>query len=357
MVQSWIIILFVVFGSFMVLGAPVAGWITQHSPLRQLPLVIGLMAALAATLLFMLAKATPILVLARCLQGLSAGVVYTTVLALLVESVERDEVGSWIGFALSGVNLGVLTAPVLAGIIYERVGYYAVFSICLAIIALDLMGALLLIDKSRARKWSLHSQEADDGSKHGNSDTVKPIPEENGGPRNSECLMTTTKDGDGGRNDTLTAYPSPCLDEASPLLGNDSSKAKISSKKWFPTTRALLASPQILAALYSTFVHSVLHTSFDAVLPRFVQSTFHWSPSGAGLMFLTLTVPSLMSPLFGFLSDRCGRRIVALSGFTITVPSLALLGLVQNADLSKKVLLCVLLVLTGITPSLSTSTD
>ncbi|KAL8828561.1 MAG: hypothetical protein Q9191_002514, partial [Dirinaria sp. TL-2023a] len=328
MVQSWITILFVVFGCFMVLGAPVAGWVTQHSPLRQVPLVVGLMAALAATLLFMLAKATYILVIARCLQGISAGVVYTTVLALLVESVERDEVGSWIGFALSGVNLGVLVAPVLAGVIYQKAGYYAVFSICLAIIAIDLIAAVLLIDKRRARQWSSDSQKAGNGSKHGNGNPTAPNVEES-------------------RNGRTTAHHNTQHDEVSPLLGNGFSKAKVPAKRWFPTTRALLASPQIMAALYSTFVHSTLHTSFDAVLPRFVQRTFHWDTSGAGLIFLTLTVPSLMTPLFGILSDRYGRRLVALLGFTLAVPNLALLGIVKNADLVRKVLLCVFLVLIG----------
>lgn len=346
MVQTWITILFVVFGASMVLGAPIAGWVTQHSPLRQVPLVIGLMAALAATLLFMLAKATHILVIARCLQGVSAGVVYTTVLALMVESVERDEVGSWIGFALSEVNLGVLLAPVLAGILYEKAGYYAVFAICLAIIAFDLIAALLLIDKRRAQKWSLDIQQAGDGSKHSNKNSTRPIVEERDGSQYPEYPPNTPADGD-DRNDALTASPSPQVDEASPLLENSSSKAQKSPKKWFATTRALLASPRILAALYSTFIHSTLHTSFDAVLPRFVQRTFLWTPSGAGLTFLTLTVPALMSPLYGFLSDRYGRRIVALGGFAIAVPSLALLGLVKNADLSNKLLLCIFLVLVG----------
>ncbi|KAL9599269.1 MAG: hypothetical protein Q9219_003971 [cf. Caloplaca sp. 3 TL-2023] len=286
MVQSWITILFVVFGCCMVLGAPVAGWVTQHSSLRQVPLISGLTAALAATLLFMLAKATWLLVIARCLQGISAGVVYTTVLALLVETVERNEVGSWIGFALSGVNLGVLVAPVIAGILYEKAGYYAVFAICLAIIALDLLLAILLVDKKRARKWSA------DGPEQGSANSAGPTI-----PNGSH------------RNDSSPAYPSAQDGEDSPLLSNDARKAKASPRKWFPITRALLASPQILAALYTTFIHAMLHTSFDAVLPRFVQRTFHWSPSGAGLIFLTLTVPSLMSPLFGFLSDRYGRRM------------------------------------------------
>lgn len=352
MVQWWITLLFVVFGASMVLGAPIAGWVTQHSPLRQVPLVVGLMAALAATLLFMLATSTTILVLARCLQGVSAGVVYTTVLALLVESVERNEVGSWIGFALSGVNLGVLVAPVIAGVLYEKAGYYVVFALCLAIIAFDLLAAILLIDKKRAQMWSLDTQQVGDGSKHSNSNSTKAIIGESDGSQYSGLLTSTTPDGD-NRNDRITADSSPQADEVSPLLGNSSSKAKMSPQKWFPTTRALLSSPQILAALYSTFIHSILHTSFDAVLPRFVQRTFHWNSSGAGLIFLTLTVPSLMTPLFGFLSDRCGRRTVALGGFALAVPSLALLGLVQNADLSKKVLLCVFLVLVGITSPLN----
>ncbi|KAL8800344.1 MAG: hypothetical protein Q9182_005238 [Xanthomendoza sp. 2 TL-2023] len=321
-VQTWITILFVVFGCSMVLGAPVAGWVTQHSSLRQIPLVVGLLAALASTLLFMLAKALYLLVLARCLQGISAGVVYTTVLALLVDSVERAEVGSWVGIALSGVNLGVLAAPALAGVIYEKAGYHAVFAICLAIIALDITAALLLIDKRRARKWLPDGSKVSDDSKHGDSESTHQ---------------------DGARMNGTN--PSQEVDEESPLLEHSSGRAKASPKKWFPTTRVLLSSPQILAALYSTLIHSTLHTAFDAVLPRFVQRTFHWSSSGAGLTFLTLTIPSLMTPLFGFLSDRYGRRIVALGGFALTVPFLALLGLVRNADLSNKVLLCVFLVL------------
>lgn len=351
MVQGWITILLVVFGCSMIVGAPISGWVIRHSSLRQVPLVVGLMAALAATLLFMLAKATYLLVIARCLQGISAGVVYTTVLALLVESGERDEVGSWTGFALSGVSFGVMVAPVLAGVIYEKIGYHAVFAFCLVIIAFDLTAALLLIDKRRARKWLLKIQEAGDGPKHSNPNSTRTITEGSDGSQYSRHPINTNPDGH-NRNHIVTTSPSPQADERSPLFKNNSSQGN-SPRKWFSTTRSLFASPQVLASLYTTFVHSTIQTSFDTVLPRFVQRTFHWSSEGAGLIFLPLTVPSLLSPLFSLLSDRYGRRLVALCGFALAAPSLALLGLVRDADITK-ILLCVLLALVGMNTPLNT---
>ncbi|KAL8634546.1 MAG: hypothetical protein Q9228_007859, partial [Teloschistes exilis] len=103
----------------------------------------------------------------------------------------------------------------------------------------------------------------------------------------------------------------------------------------------------ILAALYGTFADSILTTSFDAILPRFVQRTFHWTPTGSGLIFLAITLPSLLNPFFGALSDRYGRRIVALGGYGLAAPSLALLGMVHSAELSDKIGLVVLLFCIG----------
>lgn len=74
----------------------------------------------------------------------------------------------------------------------------------------------------------------------------------------------------------------------------------------------------------------MLISSFDAVLALFVKRALLWLSTGAGLMFLAITIPSALGALIGALSDRCSTRAVALFGFVLTVVSLALLGVVPR---------------------------
>ncbi|MCJ1378827.1 hypothetical protein MMC17_001926 [Xylographa soralifera] len=110
----------------------------------------------------------------------------------------------------------------------------------------------------------------------------------------------------------------------------------------------LLSSPRLAAAVYGCFTHTTLIAAFDAILPLFVKRTFGWTSTGAGLIFLAITIPSLLGVVFGALSDRYGPKIVSLIGFAITIPALACLGLVTGPVLSQQALLVVLLAIIGI---------
>lgn len=57
------------------------------------------------------------------------------------------------GFVLSGMNGGNLIAPFISGAVYDHVGYYAVWGVCLGLIAFDFVLPLGTIGKSMARKW------------------------------------------------------------------------------------------------------------------------------------------------------------------------------------------------------------
>ncbi|KAK6362429.1 hypothetical protein LTR81_028145, partial [Elasticomyces elasticus] len=84
------------------------------------------------------------------------------------------------------------------------------------------------------------------------------------------------------------------------------------------------------------------------MLPIFVETTFHWDALGAGLIFVPLLGASCMGPFVGRLADSHGAGYLAASGFGLAVPSLVSLRLVQHDTLTQKVLLVVLLLLTGI---------
>ena len=80
-----------------VLFSPVAGVLADRVPSRRAPFLLGLVALLAATVLFGLGRSLWVLVLARVLQGVSAAVVWTVGLALVIDTVGTEKLGTTIG--------------------------------------------------------------------------------------------------------------------------------------------------------------------------------------------------------------------------------------------------------------------
>lgn len=240
------------------------------------------------------------------------------------------------GFVLTGTNLGLLIGPFLFGMVYERVGYYAVFGVGLGIIGFDLLLRVTMIEKRRAAKW-FEKERHDDESNPAEPDSALP---EN---RNN----TKSKDHWTERGNKQ-AYPQQTEhDEASPLIPRTERSRQTWFARTFPTMSILLGSPRLWAALFGCVMEVTITTIFDGVLPLFVKRTFHWNSSGAGLIFIAITIPAVLGPITGAASDRYGPRIVALLGFALTAPACGLLGLVQNDSMGDKVLLCLLLFMIG----------
>ena len=245
------------------------------------------------------------------------------------------------GFILSGMNLGALIGPFLAGVIYERAGYYAVFAVVLGVIGVDFILRIVMVEKKRAAKWLTNEAHSYiNWAEETNCGEPEPIP-----PRDSNSQSEGSSTGFGSESIQEVSEP----DETSSLL-----HAPQHTKSWFakkfPIMTILLRSPRLRAAVYGCFTHTVLIASFDAILPLFVKRTFHWTSSGAGLIFLAITIPSLLGTVIGALSDRYGTKTIALCGFVLTTPSLALMGFVTDDRMGDKILLAVLLVLIGKSP-------
>lgn len=257
-------------------------------------MVVGLAFLLGATLVLWLAVSIPLLLLGRVLQGASAGLTWTVGLALVVDSVEPANVGLATGWVEWSTCVGTSIGPLLGGIVFDKLGYDAVFELCLSLVALDIALRLLVLDNQPWRPSPLASVSSDQ--------CVGPCP---------------------GANATQGAGE------------KGTARANRVARRWGD----LLRKPRFLAALWGSAVASSLYSSFDSTLALFVSSTFYWDATNAGLMFLALTVPACLAPFIGAVGDRIGAKWLTTVGFLLATPLLVCLRFVRDDSIGDKVML------------------
>ena len=96
-IQSHVSGLLAAYAGASVLFSLPTGVLADRLPTRQLPFLVGLTALLLATLLLFLGRNVAVLTVARVLQGISAAVVWTIGLALVLDTVGPDNLGKTIG--------------------------------------------------------------------------------------------------------------------------------------------------------------------------------------------------------------------------------------------------------------------
>lgn len=325
-VQSWVSILLAVYGAALLVCSPLAGWFADRSSSRRLPLLGGLVTLAGATVMLCLAHTVALLVVGRILQGFSAAIVWTVGQALLVDTVGEREIGQTLGWVSMSMSLGILVAPMLGGVVYERCGYYAVFYMAFALIALDIFLRLALIEKKLARQWGV----VENGSvePHDASSTEPPA--------DAELVIRSEPASDGTEKDQKKT-PVPVTVDVTP----DVPRSKL------PPVLLLLKSRRLLTALWGCIIQGSLMSAFDSVIPLYVQKVFHWDSVGGGLIFLAVVVPNFAAPAVGWVSDNYGPRWLAVGGFVFAIPFWVLLRLVTHDSLNQKVLFATLLVLIG----------
>ena len=325
-VGHWVAVLLGVYGGALLVAAPVCGVMADRwTKSRQIPLLGGLCILLGSTIMFCLGRSIAVLVVARLLQGASAGVVWTVALALLSDTVGKDQSGKALGFVAASYSVGTLIAPMLGGIVYREGGYFEVFSMMFALIGVDIVLRLLIIEKHRAAKWLEPTGMASAAQTTTEASAMKPA-------AMNEQERSTAE-----------------LEKAD----NAADSGPAGSKKRLPAVLVLLKSRRIEAAFTGTFIVSASMGAFDSTLPLFVNRVFDWDALGAGLIFIALLLPHLAGPLIGHGVDKYGPRWIATAGLTLLLPFWVLLRLVDHDSIRQKVLLCGLLLGVGIAGALA----
>ncbi|KAM0720619.1 hypothetical protein Q7P37_004756 [Cladosporium fusiforme] len=327
-IQTWVSILLAIYGAALLVTAPVCGWLADRSRSRRMPLLLGLLALAGSTIMLCLGRTIGLIAAGRVLQGMSAAVVWVVGLALLVDTVGGDEIGQAMGYVGLAMSMGVLLAPLLGGVVFERAGYYSVWAMAFGLIGLDIVLRLAMVERKIAVRWDKQYEpkraEMQADASGESQAATKQVGEES---REHESDEDVTKDAE--RPASLHTSPAKWYNRLPPVL-------------------RLLSSRRLLSALWAVLVQSSLLTSFDSVLPLFTKDTFSWTATGAGVIFLPIVVPTFLGPWIGGLSDKHGPRWYATAGFAGCCPFLILLRLVDHNSLRQKVLLCALLALIGL---------
>ena len=240
------------------------------------------------------------------------------------------------GLCSIGKTVALLLGPLVGGFLYEYGGYYAVFAISFALIFLDLVCRLILIEKDVAAKILGRTTGIYWTTTYGNNGTPSIVPS----PLQTEMpeivfLME-------GSDETVMVPQSTNRPRVLPFTGRLCSVNQI-----IKTRLAILGQRQLLTALSASFVQVVLLAALDAALPIFVHLVFSWSSEGAGLVFLPLVAPAFMAPYIGHLADKYGSKWFVSAGFMMACPLWALLGRITHDGTSGIVLFCALLGVLG----------
>lgn len=279
-------------------------------------------------------------------------------LALLADTVPQAKLAQAMGYLSLGMSLGILVAPLLGGVVFDRGGYNAVWGMAYALVGVDIVLRLLLVEKKVAARWDPEAARRV-GEIRVTAEHPEQIPEtgdETTPPQVANGLDTQDPSSpirDVEKGPTSSSPPQTADPLVGPSTPIDTHFPPSRLRDRLPPILSLLYSRRLLAALFGSMIQAALVTSFDSVLTIHAANIFHWSSTGAALLFLPLVIPTFLAPVFGWLSDRIGPRYPASIGFLLTCPPLACLRFVNENTINDKVLLCALLALTGLMTSLT----
>jgi len=247
-------------------------------------LLLGLVALAGATVMLNVGSSIAVLAVGRCLQGISAAVVWTVGLALMADSAGNEQMAQMMGLVFIGMNLGVFLGPLLGGVVFAAAGYNWVFGMTYILIGVDIAMRLLVVEKKVAKKWiDNEDQPVVTALSNGEAAGEKPMVDQK---RDNSIELTFQQQGDdiqlAPRKESLTLVTAVPL-EAKPAPDMAPRKNKL------PAVITLLKSRRLLTSLWGTIVAATLMTQFDSVLPIHVRHAFNWDSTGAG----TLSIPTL----------------------------------------------------------------
>ncbi|KAJ1650536.1 hypothetical protein IWQ61_008687 [Dispira simplex] len=275
----------------LLVGAPLSGYLSDKFRNRQIPMCVGLIVLLVATLLFGISTAYWQLILARICQGAASGASWAIGFSMVADVYPPEKAGVAMGTIMGCNTLGHLAGPTVGGLLYEAGDRHTpfIFGACLAFV--DLVARLLI---GETIEWKRLYMKGPDG---------------------------------------VSEYEEPPLTHMSMMK--------------------MVRSWRVLAVCLASFGVAAIISGIDPILPLYLQSKFHLSTGLVGVVFIAIVLPNVIaSPLIGWALDRfqpnrllivsLGLVLIGATGLPIAVPdelglhifTLVLLGITVSVGIS-----------------------
>ncbi|EFP74743.2 uncharacterized protein PGTG_00699 [Puccinia graminis f. sp. tritici CRL 75-36-700-3] len=118
---------------------------------RKVPLLTCLVFQASSLIMFWLSSSFAVLMIARIIEGFSGTAIWTLGLALICDVVPEEHVGVIMGYVMIGWSLGTVGGPLAGGLLYDSLGYNAIFIFALSMTASDFIFRSLVQDKKCIR--------------------------------------------------------------------------------------------------------------------------------------------------------------------------------------------------------------
>lgn len=215
----------------------------------------------------------------------------------------------------------------LSGWLLRLAGYWPTWITAIAILIIDMMMRLVIIEKPREQK-------------NGNDAKSRPTPTS----ENNEHTLREDADIEATAAEVDTSNPAS---ETTPLLQaqtanpgdiQDRSSQKNSAEQSHVASnfyRVVLSHPRALTAMACHMTSSLVVTSLDTTLPLHVIRDFGWNTAQMSFMFFLIQLPQLALGTFtGALKDKHGTKVATGIGYLLTGFLLWLLGTPGNDGFS-----------------------
>jgi MFS family permease len=269
-------------GFISAVSGPVIGHFADKTLDRKTPLLLSLAGCIAGTIMVACSRVLPFLFLGRILQGVAGSTAWIVGLATVADTLGQDNMGTVMGVIMSFVNAGMISGPMVSGIMLEVAGYWLTWCVPLLVLVVDVIARLLMIE----------------------------APEESSSDSSSEVAEATS---------LLPQQERSNSHDASTTIGF-----------W----RFMLSDIRVVTTLIVAISCTGMNTSFHTTLALHTQEAFGWGTSRVGFMFFLLAMPAIiLGPFAGMLRDRIGVKIPATISLILQAMMMGLLGAAGNPNL------------------------